>query len=106
MRRSVILLFLCLLALGTAVADTFNFTYSGSLYSGSGTLVATNNGNGSFTATSGSGFFDGFLISLIANPSAPNFRNSPSGAFYYDDLLFPKSSSVCQGRLKFPHFAG
>ena len=81
MRRCVILLSLCLLALGTAAADTFNFTYTGSLYSGSGTLFATNNGNGSYTATSGSGFFDGFLISLIANPNAPNYSNSPSVPF-------------------------
>jgi len=94
MKRWGILLSMCLLVLGTAMADTFDFTYAGGLYSGSGTLQAINNGNGTFTATSGSGVFDGFAISLIANPSAPNSSNSPSGAFYYDDLLFPTATPV------------
>src|SRR5579859_7090814 len=94
MRPCIILLTLCLVVTGTAMADTFNFTYTGGLYNGSGTLQATNNGNGTFTATSGSGLFDGFAISLIANPNAPNNSNSPSGAFYYDDLLFPTGSPV------------
>ncbi|MBZ5579959.1 MAG: PEP-CTERM sorting domain-containing protein [Acidobacteriia bacterium] len=94
MRRYFVVSLLCLLPVWTASADTFSFAYTGSLYSGSGTLTAVNNGNGSFTATSGSGFYDGFAISLIPDPSAPSFAISSSGAFYYDNGLLPAQNPV------------
>lgn len=57
-------------------------------------LVATDNGNGTFTAISGSGFYDGFAITLIPNPNAPGTAYSPTGYFYYDDLIIPNQIPV------------
>lgn len=95
MRRYAILLSVCLLALGTAAADTFDFTYTGSLYSASGTLTATANGDGSFTATSGTGLYNGQAISLIANPGGTSMTSVTLGYvnYSYDDQLFPVSAS-------------
>ncbi len=77
-----------------AWADSFTFTYSApGGVSGSGTLFGTDQGSGEWVITSATGAFnDGAqsgAISLIADPSAPAPASSPSGAFAYDDLLFP-----------------
>jgi hypothetical protein len=85
-----LLLTVCLLALSSfAAADTFQFTYSGGEDLASGILFATPNGDGSFTALSGSGQFDGFSITLMANPNGTSNATSPGGYFVYDNQLFP-----------------
>lgn len=54
-----------------------------------GTLAATDNGNGTFTVTSASGFFDSDPIVLI-----PGSGTSPYGLFNYDNLLFPTGNPL------------
>ena len=69
----------------------FSFTDGGAL-SGSGTLVATANGDGSYTAVSGT-LIDNFGddgLALVPNPSPPGEAIPPGNpGFYYDDQLFP-----------------
>ena len=78
----------------SAVTFLFSFTGDASMNGASGTLDATANGDGSYTATSGTVTTFGPVAGtgtgvLIANPSAPAAQNSPSGYFTYDDQLFP-----------------
>jgi MYXO-CTERM domain-containing protein len=72
---------------------TFNFAFIGLGLSGSGLLTASDNGDGSFTATSGSLSVFGDPLAtggtLFPNPSAPGPAFSPSGFFIYDNQLFP-----------------
>jgi PEP-CTERM motif len=85
------------LSLGTAAATTiFDYSYTGfnQVDQASGTLVATDNLDGSFTAISGSGQYDGFAITLILNPNGTAAATSPSGYFNYDNQLFPLVSPV------------
>lgn len=75
-----------------AAADQlFYFTFSGATVSGAGTLNASDNGNGSFTAFSGTGTqtVNGVTnaLTLIANPEAPAAHTGDN--FIYDDQLFP-----------------
>lgn len=84
---------------GQAMADQiFTFTFSGVTASGSGTLDAISNGDGSFTATSGtgtetvSGITD--VINLIFNSNGTAAANSPTGAFFFDNQLFPGSDTL------------
>jgi hypothetical protein len=84
-----------------AVSFTFSFDNSDHSIYGSGTLEAVDNLNGTFTAVSGSGTFTvpdltigTNSVTLIANPSAPTASLSASGAFIYDDLLYPTSTPV------------
>lgn len=97
MRRMIYLLF-CLLPFSfVAPANTvFTFSYvSDDLrHQATGSLVTTDNGNGSFTAISGSGLFDNLPISLIPNGSAPNAIDSPTGYFSYDDLVLPHQNPL------------
>lgn len=79
---------------GQAMANqTFTFTFAGATASGSGTLTAVANGNGSFTAISGSGteIVNGTTdaLTLIFNPNGTANATSASGAFYFDNQLFP-----------------
>jgi hypothetical protein len=81
---------------GTPGADPeFIFSFAGPGVGGFGTLDATSNGNGTFTATTGSvtvtSSGDGFTgtLPLFANPSPTGYVTSPSGYFYYDDQLLP-----------------
>lgn len=82
-------------AAAQAYADTiFDFTFAGSGSSGMGSLTATDNGDGSFTAISGSGNLtigsDMRTLTLLANPNAPGGTSeSPSTVFFYDDQLYP-----------------
>lgn len=50
-------------------------------------LNATSNGNGSFTVTSGTGFFNTDPIVII-----PGSGTSPNGAFVYDSVLYPTAT--------------
>ena len=87
-------------ATGRAEAGMYllTFTNAGGTVSGSALLDATDNGGGSFTAVSGTGTVSVFgtpdTISLFPNPSAPGGATSPSGAFSYDNQLFPGSDPV------------
>jgi hypothetical protein len=96
--------------LGTAVlpgADPiFYFTDTGVGVVSSGTLNATANGDGTFTAISGSGIFNGIAITLILNPTPPNQATSPSGYFYYDNRLLPASNLILNGGLLFSLASG
>jgi len=60
---------------------------------GSGTIDATANGDGSYTATTGSITFssgpDIGTFDLFPNPNGTSQATSPSGAFYYDNQLSP-----------------
>ncbi|MBY0583571.1 MAG: PEPxxWA-CTERM sorting domain-containing protein [Sphingomonas sp.] len=90
---------LALSTVATAASAT-TFVYSFSADNGAagafGTLEATDNGNGSFTATSGTITTFGTIAmgsgTLIPNPNAPAPSTTPTmnGFFIiYDDLLFP-----------------
>ena len=72
----------------------FDFSFSGGGISGSGTLDATDNGDGTFTAFSGSGTVIGApngesLLTLYPSASPPGEVLSPSGYFIYDSQLLP-----------------
>jgi hypothetical protein len=88
-----------------AHADSFQLTYTGLNISGSLTLTATPNGNGTDTVTSitGSQTLNGVTqqVGLIAATAVPpNFTYYPSPdpsspfLFGYDDLIFVNSSPV------------
>jgi hypothetical protein len=82
---------LCCIALassGRAAPVLFTYVGDGG-HQASGTLVGADNGDGTFTAVSGSGQYDGFAIVLIPNPTPPAQVTSPSGYFYYDNLMMP-----------------
>lgn len=72
----------------------FNFTFSIGPNTGFGSLDTLDNGGGSFHAISGSltvtGGLDVGTYSLGAGGPAPTF--SPSGAFIFDNLLYPSSN--------------
>ncbi|MBV8666370.1 MAG: PEP-CTERM sorting domain-containing protein [Burkholderiaceae bacterium] len=98
-------LFFALVALGVnqAIANPgssssyFTFSFAGPQVSGSGDFWATANGDGTYTATSGSetDSATGETISLIGNASAPwGTSYSPSGAFYYDDQYQPNNDPI------------
>jgi hypothetical protein len=72
----------------------FDFTYTGDSHRASGSLTATDNGDGSFTATFGTGQFDGFAITLIPNSIAPHTAYSPTGYFFFDNQLFPAGNPL------------
>lgn len=79
-------------------SQEFTFTYSDAITLATGTLNATPNGNGSFTAFSGTltitgSSFDGFYT-LWQNPVAPSTSYSPSGRFIIDNQVFPSSPSL------------
>lgn len=81
-------------AMGHAMAnEIFTFTFAGTGLTGAGTLYATSNGDGSYTANSGTGFetVNGVTESLmlIANPDGTAIANSPSGSFIFDDQVSP-----------------
>lgn len=89
------------LAMGNAMAtEIFAFTFTGARVAGYGTLYATANGNGSFTATSGTGVetVDGVTdgLTLVANPSGTANTTSSSGFFYFDNQLLPDAIPMLQ----------
>jgi hypothetical protein len=73
---------LALMASAPLPASTFNFSDTGNGYAVSGSLIGTNNGNGSFTIVSGTGFYNSDPITLIPGAGA-------NAAFYFDNTLFP-----------------
>lgn len=95
------------LASGPVMAgQIFSFTFAGATASGSGTLNATANGDGSFTAISGSGTetVNGVTdaLTLIFNPHGTAIATSAAGAFYFDNQLLPESDAlIANGGLLF-----
>ncbi|SRR5712691_1236718 len=75
-------------ACGSLQASTlFTFTDSGSGIDISGNLTANDNGNGTFTAISGDGFFNGTPITLL----------NASSAFTFDNVLYPVGTPLLDG---------
>lgn len=76
-----------------AADEIFYFSYSGATVSGSGALLASDNGDGSFWALTGSGTqsMAGVTdtLTLVYNPNSPAFNFS--NGIFYDDQLFPGS---------------
>src|ERR1700735_1051021 len=75
---------------GTNIVDVNGNPVSGTS-DATGTLLATPNGDGSYTAISGSATVTGFdagSYELVPNPNAPN-TTVISSLVFYDDQLFP-----------------
>jgi hypothetical protein len=101
----------CLLALSciAAASSLFTFTYTSSSSNdwAAGTLIANDNGNGTFNVISGSGLYDNYPVALIPNATPPGYAYSPSGYFYYDDQLLPSVNPLLSiGGLMFSISAG
>lgn len=103
-RRGAAVLLAAGLSLGSAGAMAnvlLTYTFSGNNAVGTGTLVAQSNGDGTFTALSGSGTetINGVAstVSLVFNPAGTAPSTSPSGFFSYDDQLFAFASPVLDG---------
>lgn len=81
----------------TAPGDdpVFLFTFTAAGVSGSASLSATDNLNGTYTATGGTGAFNGVPVSVLTDAAYPAL--SPLGLFIYDDLLYPGSNPVIDG---------
>jgi hypothetical protein len=77
----------------SATTFVFDYTSNDGTELASGTLSATANGDGAFTATTGSITASGPVATgagtLIANASAPSAIDSPSGYFLFDDQVLP-----------------
>jgi hypothetical protein len=76
----------------------FDFTFSSTTTTndGYGTLAATANGDGSYTAVSGT-LFDNFGLDgldLVPNPNPPGGATPPNPFFFYDDQLFPGQTQL------------
>lgn len=97
LRGSKLALF-CALALALAAATPlsaatiYQFTDTGAGFTVAGTLTALDNGNGTWTVISGSGFFNTDPIFLI-----PGSGTSPLGAFNYNNLLYPTGNPFLDG---------
>jgi hypothetical protein len=105
MRRFVLVPAVLLLISGAAMADNFTWSYSGSQFSATGTVQATPNGDGTFTAISGTGTLaygtnTYTLDFLIPNPDAPGYDTihgypDTGGAdLIWDNQLVPVSSGL------------
>jgi hypothetical protein len=95
------------LGMSQAMADQiFDFTFSGPTASGFGTLHTTDNGDGSFTAISGSGTetvgTTTDTLTLIFNSAGTARNSSPSTVFNFDNQLFPSANPfISNGGLLF-----
>jgi len=82
-------------------AATFYLTATGEDFSYSATLQATANGDGSYTAVSGSGAFgsSGLYantpIALVPNPNAP--QDYAVGEWFWNNQIFPENAPVLNG---------
>jgi len=92
----VVFMIVCAAALK---ANSFTWTDTGTGFFASGTLNATNIGGGVYVANSGTGtatgsIFNGDSLTLWAGANNGSTQYSPSGLFYFDNLLFPNSYPV------------
>jgi hypothetical protein len=100
MKNIIVMLIVVLLSCKVAFATPIDFVYSfdGSLTGDSsvaGSVIATDNGNGTYTAISGYLAMIGTIYNLYPNPSPPGsgYQTSPLGAFWYDNLIYLPGSS-------------
>src|SRR5471030_1052939 len=81
-----------------SASEMFDFQFAGNNESGSGTLNAIDNGDGTFTAISGSGTetVNGKTgnLALIFNPGDQGVSTSPSGFFFFDNQLSPSAVAM------------
>ena len=81
-----------------SASEIFDFQFAGTNESGSGTLNAIDNGDGTYTAISGSGTetVNGKTgnLALIFNPGGQGVSNSPSGFFFFDNQLSPSAVAM------------
>lgn len=78
----------------SVLAENFDFTYTGSAgVSAFGSLTATSNGDGTFTATSGFITVTGGAVmgtwNLVTNPGGTAASLSPFAMFIFDNQLLP-----------------
>jgi hypothetical protein len=78
----------------SATTFLYDFISNDGLETASGDLIATANGDGTYTAVSGTiTLIGGEQVAgagaLTANPGAPSSEYSASGAFIYDDQVLP-----------------
>jgi hypothetical protein len=119
--KALVLVGLMAGANGTAEAATFEFDFSGGGISVIGMLSAIPNGNGTFTATSGTAMQSGdpnvgSSLTLVANPDAPSeiastIPQPPSLGFgsdfnYDDQLLLGQKLLLSTGGLLFTDING
>ncbi len=87
-------------ALSQAGTVVFDFTDSGSGFTITGTLTATDNGDGSFTAVSGTGVWNSLspfpneIVTLSPNPNGTATYSTPDGAMVIDNQLFPGQTTL------------
>ncbi len=100
MKRAILTLAALALLLGgvgqAKAGQLFDFTFTGSGVSVSGVLDATSNGDGTFTATSGS--------ATVSEPNytgpitlIPGSGNTPGNFFFYDNQLLPGQDPLITG---------
>lgn len=86
-----------LLPLAASAADTtFHFTFQGASHEASGQLVAQDLGDGRFLATSGdmSVTLGEATGSYSLLPGGPTSGLSPSGTYFFDNVVEPGAASV------------
>ena len=83
---------------GARATEEFQFSYSGEGVTGSGLVTAELIAPGEWLAISGTDTTSGGPIAgtltLQPNPNGAETATSPSGFFYYDNLLFPDSDPI------------
>jgi len=83
------------MAVKPASATFYDWTLSGGSDSGSGFLTTGATDNGGFDIMSFGGQIDGATITgLLGGQPGVGYAYSPSGAFYYDNILYPSSNSA------------
>lgn len=104
MKKLMVALMGVILSYNSAFATPidFSFSFNGSQPGDSsvvGNVIATDNGNGTYSATSGYLAMNGITYALYPNPSPPGAPISPLGSFQYNDLIYlpPSSGYVANG---------
>ena len=95
---------LFLMSFGPAFADmfTFDFTSLDNSFTAVGTLTGSNNGDGTFTITSGEGTANGVSFTLFPNPNPPNVVwgnarfniGSQQYGFTFDNQFYPGTNQL------------
>ncbi len=91
------LLSACCVARADSIPFAFSFSLGG--VHGFGTLATSDQGDGSFLATSGSlNVIGGGVAGTYAlGPGGPAYTYSPEGLVWFDNLLFPSSNPELDG---------
>ena len=80
----------------TSFEPLFDFSFSIGSQTGNGSLNVSDQSNGQYLAIAGSLTVDGIydVGTYPLYPGGPSIVTSPSGAFFYDNLLFPSYPSI------------